>query len=157
MRLSTAVESTTAMLLSALLVSCGVSRTAVPNSSEALTRFVLVIQELPDGEVSYTWQRAVDFELSRYSHQSNASLEDRHVVLAASRPRDCDEELLECMRECMSRPLPRGDGHITSGGRGLGGKEEYCRGRCNQPYLDCKELQELKPQEFTALDGALDW
>lgn len=61
------------------------------------------------------------------------------------------------MRECMSRPLPRGFGHITSGGRGKGGKEEYCNRRCMQPYLDCSKLQELRPQEFTAIDNAVDW
>ena len=60
------------------------------------------------------------------------------------------------MRECMSRPLPRGFGHITSGGRGKGGKEEYCNRRCMQPYLDCSKLQELRPQEFTAIDNAVD-
>jgi hypothetical protein len=26
-----------------------------------------------------------------------------------------------------------------------------------QPYLDCSKLQELKPQEFTAIDNAVDW
>lgn len=46
---------------------------------------------------------------------------------------------------------------MTSGGRGKGGKEEYCNDRCRQPYLDCSELQELQPQEFTALDSAMDW
>jgi hypothetical protein len=73
------------------------------------------------------------------------------------RKRDCDEENRECIRECMSRPLPRGFGHITSGGRGLGGKEEYCNNKCMQPYLDCVKLQELQPQEFTAIDTAVDW
>jgi len=26
-----------------------------------------------------------------------------------------------------------------------------------QPYLDCSELQELKPHEFTATDSAVEW
>lgn len=26
-----------------------------------------------------------------------------------------------------------------------------------QPYLDCKELQERRPQEFSAVDEAVDW
>jgi hypothetical protein len=45
---------------------------------------------------------------------------------------------------------------MTSYG-GKGGKENYCRGRCWQPYLDCQELERLRPQEFTAVDAALDW
>lgn len=57
----------------------------------------------------------------------------------------------------MSRPLSRGFGHITSRDRKKGGKAAYCRDRCRQPYLDCMKLQELKPQEFSAADGAVDW
>ncbi len=26
-----------------------------------------------------------------------------------------------------------------------------------QPYQDCKELERLRPQEFTAVDTAMDW
>ncbi|WP_257457527.1 hypothetical protein [Archangium lipolyticum] len=26
-----------------------------------------------------------------------------------------------------------------------------------QPYIDCKELQERRPQEFSAVDEAIDW
>lgn len=41
--------------------------------------------------------------------------------------------------------------------RGKGSKAEYCRGECWQPYRDCEELQGRKPQEFSALDAAVDW
>src|SRR5687768_5157616 len=71
--------------------------------------------------------------------------------------RDCDEENRQCFRECMSRPLPRGYGHMTSGGRGVGAKKDYCTKQCRQAYLDCSKLQELQPQEFTATDSAVDW
>jgi hypothetical protein len=158
MRANTISKKISAVFLSVLLVSCSTTHYAeTPADDEDLARFVLVMRELPDGQVSYTWQRADEFDLSRITQQTSPKGVDGRVVLAMNQHRDCDEELRECMRECMSRPLPRGFGHITSGGRGKGGKEEYCNGRCRQPYLDCSELQELQPQKFTALDSAMDW
>lgn len=147
----------TASLLSGLLVSCSASRHVAPTSDEELTRFVLLIQELPDGTMTHSWRRAEELDPLQYRPPASSLAVARHIVHAMGRKRDCDEENRECIRECMSRPLPRGFGHITSGGRGRGGKEEYCNDKCMQPYLDCTKLQELEPQEFTAVDEAVDW
>ena len=38
-----------------------------------------------------------------------------------------------------------------------GGKSEFCRKECQQAYDDCRELERLQPQEFTAVDGLMDW
>jgi hypothetical protein len=158
MRTTMISERITAVFLSMLLISCSTTRDAAsPAADEDLARFVLVIRDLPGGQVSYDWQRAGEFDLSRTMEQTSTKGVDGRVVLAMNQQRDCDEELRECMRECMSRPLPRGFGHTTSGRRGKGGKEEYCNDRCMQPYLDCSKLQELQPQKFTAADSAMDW
>jgi hypothetical protein len=157
MRPSMLSEAIIASILGILLASCGTARYVAPPDVADLTGFVLIIREMPDGSVVHTWQRADDVELSRSTLVSGYASSTGHIVLAMSHQRDCDEELKECMRECMSRPLPPGFGHITSGGRGKGGKEEYCSRRCMQPYLDCSKLQELQPQEFTAIDTAVDW
>jgi hypothetical protein len=147
----------TAALLCVLLVSCGTSRHLATPRTEELTRFVLVIRELPDGTVTHSWQHVEEADLAAYSASATPRSASPRIVLAMRHPRDCDEELLECMRECMRRPLPRGSGHITSGNRKKGGKEAYCTSRCQQPYLDCKELEELRPRKFMAVDGAVDW
>jgi hypothetical protein len=144
-------------MLGVLLSSCSTTRHVTPPDIAELSGFVLIIRELHDGSVAHSWQRAEEVELSQATSDIGYPAPTVPIVLAVSHPRDCDEELRECMRECMSRPLPRGFGHITSGGRGKGGKEEYCNRRCLQPYLDCSKLQELKPQEFTAIDTAVDW
>lgn len=151
-----AAKKLIAFLLSLLLGACSAARYPAPGGREELSRFVLVIREELDGQVSFTWRHAESFDFSQYGDPSNAGTGKGRIVLAATRPRDCHAEYLECIEECMRRPLPRGYGHITAG-RGLGGKEEYCRGRCRQPYMDCEELQRLKPQEFSAWDGAVDW
>ncbi|WP_375769933.1 hypothetical protein NR798_03325 [Archangium gephyra] len=36
-------------------------------------------------------------------------------------------------------------------------KEVYCNEQCQPPYLDCEELQGRRPQEHSAVDGAIDW
>jgi hypothetical protein len=45
---------------------------------------------------------------------------------------------------------------MTSNGT-LGAKEAYCRDQCWQPYRDCVEVEKLRPQEFTAIDPAIEW
>jgi hypothetical protein len=160
MKTPTALKKLMASSLAVLLASCSTVREATPVRGERageLTRLVLVLQASADGRVTHTWQLAEEFDLSPYRLQSNALPEEGRIVFVAAHPRDCHAEYLECINECMSRPLPRGYGHITSRG-GRGGKEDYCNRRCMQPYRDCMDLQDLqKPQEFSAVDDAVDW
>jgi hypothetical protein len=150
------VSRVSAALMSALLVSCGTTRPLAPASTKDLTRFVLFIQELPDGTVTHSWRYAEEIDLARYRSLSSLSRTARRIEPVAGWRRDCDEENRECIRKCMDRPLPRGYGHMTSGKK-YGGKENYCTEQCMQPYLDCVELERLHPQEFTATGPALDW
>jgi hypothetical protein len=145
-----------AAALSVLLVSCSATRHTAPASAEELAELVLILNELPDGQVTHSWQRAEDFDLSRYKlHSSNDSPHGR-IVPVAARPRDCDQEMQVCYQNCMRRPLARGYGHVKTP-RKSGGKSEYCRETCWQAYQDCVELQKRQPQEFTAVDGAINW
>ncbi|WP_143101344.1 hypothetical protein [Stigmatella aurantiaca] len=100
MRTLTVSARITAALLSAMLVSCGSSRYTAPAHPEKLSH-------------------AEEVDLSQYSRMAAAA---QHIVLTMGRKRDCDEENRECIRECMSRPLPQGFGHIASGRKGRGGK-----------------------------------
>jgi hypothetical protein len=138
-------------------MACGATRHVAPANASELTRFVLFIRELPDGTVTHSWQRAEEVNLAEYRALSRSRSRARNFLPVVARPRDCDEENRECFNKCMSRPLPRGYGHITAGRGGNGGKEEHCDRECRQPYLDCIELQRLKPQEFAAIDSAVDW
>jgi hypothetical protein len=115
-----------------------------------------MINELPDGQVTHSWQRAEDFDLSLYKLHSDNDSSYGHIVPVAARPRDCDQELQDCYQDCMRRPLAPGYGHVKTPRKG-GGKSEYCRDKCWQAYQDCVELQKLQPLEFTAVDGAVDW
>ena len=56
----------------------------------------------------------------------------------------------------MNRPLPPGYEGVLSP-RKRGGKSEFCRDECRQAYVDCLELEQLQPQEFSAPGEAIDW
>jgi hypothetical protein len=142
-----------------LLMSCSTTRYTATPAVEELTRYVLVIQESLAGRVTHDWRRAEEFDLSRYGYPSSAreTTYGRIVLASKSYQRDCDEENRQCIKMCMSRPLPRGFGHTTSGGRGKGGKLEWCTTQCQQAYDDCREVEGRQRQEFSAVDEAVDW
>jgi hypothetical protein len=151
-------ERLLASLLGVLLVSCSATRYGTAPAIEELDRYVLVIQESPDGQVTHDWRHAEEFDLSRYRYlSSNQGTTYGRIVRVSGGQRDCDAEHRECIRMCMSRPLPRGFGHIRAGGRGNGGKERWCHEQCLQPYRDCQELEGRTLQEFSAVDEAIDW
>ncbi|HYO65839.1 MAG TPA: hypothetical protein VEU33_07140 [Archangium sp.] len=148
-----------APLLCVLLVSCSATRHGTAPATEELTHYVLVIQESPGGQVTHDWRHAEEFDLSRYSYPSraHATTYGRIVRVAKTYQRDCDAENDQCIKMCMSRPLPQGFGHIRSGGRKMGGKDKWCREQCQQAYDDCREVEGRQRQEFSAVDEAVDW
>lgn len=139
-----------------LLISCGAVRHTAPADTGALSHFVLIIKELPDGQVTHDWQRAEGIELSHHGHGSSSHIAPGSIVLVSGRQRDCDQELVDCHRECMKRPVPP-EYNQYEYNRGLGGRADYCNKQCMPAYLDCKELEKLRPQEFSAIDTAVEW
>lgn len=148
-----------ASTLSVLLVSCGTTRSTIAPAAEELTRYVLVLEEAPGGQVTEHWRHAEEFDLSWYRLPSSAreSTYGRIVRVTKTYQRDCDAEFDDCVDNCVARPLPRGFGHITTRGRGMGGKKQWCREQCQQAYDDCRELEGRQRQEFSAIDDAVDW
>jgi hypothetical protein len=62
---STSFAKLSALLLSVLVLSCNASRQLVPANADELTRLVLLLREMPDGQISHSWHHAEDFDLSR--------------------------------------------------------------------------------------------
>jgi hypothetical protein len=54
----------------------------------------------------------------------------------------------------MKSRFPSHLSHIT---RGDGGKKAYCTTKCLLEYQDCLKLQNARPLEFHAADGAVEW
>ena len=141
--------------LGLILVSCSATRNLPSPSTETISLHVLILREAPDGHVTHEWRSAEDIDLPQYPGPSSPHGFDGRIVRVAW-TRDCEQELHDCYRECMSRPLAPHDRHRTAV-RGKGGKAEYCNERCLRPYNDCCRLRDLETQKFTEVDSALDW
>jgi hypothetical protein len=156
MKASTSPGKFIAASLCVLLVSCSTAHRTVPARAEALSRLVLIIKESSDGQLTHDWRRAEAIDLSTYRPRSSPLGASGRIVLVTNSHRDCDQELIDCHRDCMKRPVPP-DYNQYEHNRGLGGRADYCNRQCLQPYLDCKELEKLRPQEFSTKDAAVDW
>lgn len=139
-----------------LLVSCSSTRYAAPSNAD-LTHLVLVIRELPDGEVSHSWQRAEDFDLSRFRYQSSPEGLAGRIVLATSQQDDCYAQYLECYYQCRKTPVPPDFDHYLHDFGPAAGHERYCSEKCMRKYTDCLRAQGRRQQEFTAVNDAVDW
>ncbi|WP_227027539.1 hypothetical protein [Corallococcus soli] len=113
---------------------------------------MLLLRESPDGSFTQEWRPAQPSELARYVQVEQG----RRIVRTARSVRDCDAENIECVRRCMNTPLPRGYGHVRLP-RGAGGKHAYCEKQCQQPYLDCTELEERQSQKISSVEAASAW
>jgi hypothetical protein len=145
-----------AVSLGLLLVSCGATRHVVPDPTGArdLSKYVLVIERAPDGQVAHAWKPVQDFDVSAYSHLLHPR-GSQGRILQATFTRDCEEERDACESRCLAGLRGRDWSHMRAGS-----KKEHCRQVCMQPYLDCcrlKEQAERQVVEFHAIDEAVDW
>lgn len=142
------------MGLALLLASCGSTRHAAPPRAEDLFDFVLIIEETPDGQLRHSWQHAGQFDLSQYDLRANTHGTVGRILHASSRPRDCDQEHIDCYQNCMKRRLPSSLNHIKHAD---GSKSRHCAQECLAQYQDCLKLQRAQALEFTGTDTAVDW
>jgi hypothetical protein len=140
--------------LALLLASCGSTRHTASPPAEELADYVLIIRNESDGQVSHSWQRATDIELPRYGQPFSNSGAVGSIVLASRRPRDCDQEQIDCVQACMRRRLPSTHSHIR---REDGGKRRFCARECLIEYMECLDLQKLQALQFNTVDSAVDW
>ncbi|WP_245591836.1 hypothetical protein [Cystobacter fuscus] len=144
-----------ALSLCVLLLSCGATRhvTPAPRDARELVKHVLVVERGPDGRMTHSWKPIEAFRVQYQYLADSRDLQSR--VIQVSFNRDCEEELVACERMCLAGLRGRHWSHMTSGA-----KNEHCRLKCLQPYLDCNRLKELaegKAVKFHALDDAIDW
>lgn len=144
--------------LSLLFLSCSATVYVPPGPSGAadLSRYVLIIQEAPDGRVSHPWQRLSDFDLSRYPYLASHSHLEAPVI-RASFNRDCEAERDACEVMCKASLKGRHWTHASAGS-----KDAMCRERCMPAYQDCCKLREMVEAgklrvNFAVVDSAIDW
>ncbi|MFY0530434.1 hypothetical protein ACN28I_47110 [Archangium gephyra] len=158
MDIRTACQRLMASSLSLLILSCSATMYAPPGPSGSadLSRYVLIIQEAPDGRVSHAWRRLSDFDLFSYPElASPARLEA--PVLHASFNRDCEAERDRCEEMCKASLKGRHWTHASGGS-----KDAICRERCMPAYQDCCKLREMAEGSklrisFPVVGSAIDW
>ncbi|HYO60231.1 hypothetical protein [Archangium sp.] len=137
-----------------LLVSCSATRSSLPSptSVQELSRFVLVIKEMPDGQVTHAWEPLSSFDLSKYSYRASSSTVEGPIVRAAW-TRNCEDESNACEEMCMKSLRGRNWSHANRGS-----KARICRDRCRPAYNDCCRLRDqAEALKFPTVDKAIDW
>lgn len=74
-----------ASILSLLIVSCSSARQmpVALEGTDDLTHSVLIIEELPDGQVAHSWQPLEEFDFSRYPSLPSRQRVTGEVIPAA--------------------------------------------------------------------------
>lgn len=166
MKMSFAQRRIGSALLCLLLVSCSATRHSIPapTSAQELARYVLVIEETPDGQVNHTWKPLKDFDLTKYpSHASQSGLEGRLVRVATSSPH-CEARLKSCIDLCTSSPRPipiEGARYPSYLGSWAKNRGRWCESTCTNFYQMCLNGRgpwaEQQAREFTQVDIAVEW
>lgn len=149
--------SAVALMLLGLLTACARQpiRPEIKTSSggpQTVPDSVLVLRFLPSGQVEQSWQPAFTWSREINSIKSTASLDMGRIVFVSRRPRDCDQEQIDCHRDCMKRKPP-----YPSGPKRSFRHVNYCDNKCRELYDDCLKAEGLAPLKFQALDQAADW
>ena len=140
-----------------LLLSCGGSiRSVLPPMPEELPKLALVIQEAPDGQVVHSWRPATEFqeELQNLSFSVRSNTPSGGIVFVSGRRRDCDQEQIDCHRNCMRRKLPAPNNYIP---RGHPRHNKICREGCLRAYIDCVDAEKARALRFSGVQGAVEW
>lgn len=143
-----------ALSLGFLLVSCSATRYSIPGTagSHGLSRYVLVIKETPDAQITHSWEPVSSLDLSKYPYRAINSDVQGHIVRVAW-TRNCEDEFDACVKMCMSSLRGPNWSHANRGS-----KAAICRDRCRPAYNDCSQLRDqAEALRFPIIDNAVDW
>lgn len=162
MRTGTVSRWLSPLVLGLVFVSCSATQPRVmgPAGPQELTRYVLVIEELPDGRAEHVWKPLRDIDLEPYRGLLSAARAAGRFTPVVWQ-RNCDEELKKCIGQCMGSAMGENWDHLTQPpSRKLGGKHAECRKRCWPLYEDCNKQNaedSAKAAEFPTTEKAIDW
>lgn len=150
-----------------LLASCSAPRNTLqgPAGPHELARYVLLIEETSDDEVTHSWTPASDFDLTKYPHRtSRLSNLDERFVPVATHTSHCVGRLRACIDMCTSSPSPipiEWEEYPSYRGSWVRNRGTWCQSTCTKFYQMCitgrGPWAEPLAQEFTTIDSAVDW
>ena len=138
-----------------------------PTGPQDLGRFVLIIQEMPDGRLMHAWKPLKDFDLKQYQYlfgtagiggaikRTSTSMSDEQIGDA------CIEVWERCMKRCKASPLPPHADHYIAGRKSVrAALDAYCTDECRKESDDCRrklKRQTAEAVELGATGEAVDW
>jgi hypothetical protein len=151
-----------------LLVSCNATRpmaaTPGPSGAHDLARYVLIVQETPDG-VAHDWRPLKDVDLAKFPYAVRAmSTNRRFVRVSSGLEKYCSGRRTQCEADCLSSSRPMRVGHLrypTYRGPWRINKGWWCSHACGQLEDMCNrgmgEWAEEFAAEFDTIEPAVDW
>jgi hypothetical protein len=161
MSTSTVPRRFLASSLCLILTACSATRNAppAPSGPESLGRYVLIIQEGPEGQVSHSWQPRSGFNLDPNARAYTANHGDfgGRIIRTGALDDQCELVYRECMDRCESTRMPSEFNHYVSRYGRSRGKRIYCEEKCQEERARCYKYDGQMPVRFTAIDEAVDW
>lgn len=159
-----------AVSLVLMLVSCGATRptSTGPVGSQDLARYVLIIEQTPDGQVAHAWKRVRDVDLTMYQYPMKPRSLDGLLQRASNTPMTdsqigeaCYEVYERCMSRCLASPLPPHANHYLASRKSMkAALHAFCMDECARERDACRKQLERKAREsleFRNVDQAVDW
>jgi hypothetical protein len=150
-----------------LLFSCSATQHTFqgPAGPHELTRYVLLIEETSDGQVTHSWRPVSSFDLTKYPYSaSSLGNRDGRFVLVATNISHCDVKQEACIKMCTSSPRPipiEWEEYPTYQGSWARNRGHWCQSTCTKFYQMCIKGKgpwaEPSAREFTTMDSAVDW
>lgn len=167
MRSISAAHRVMAMGLALLWASCSVTRhseAASPGPHE-LTRYALVVEAAPDGQVTHSWKPVEALNLKSLQHSLGARRPPPGIVpVSTDRRAYCEGRRKQCEDDCLASRSPIPVGHLlypSYKGPWRNNKGWWCRESCFQLSDMCNrgmgDWAEEYAAEFDAIDPAVDW
>ncbi|WP_233261319.1 hypothetical protein [Vitiosangium sp. GDMCC 1.1324] len=171
MTTSTFPQKLMASSLSLLLVSCSATRPMVvaqgPTGPHDLAKYALLIQEMPDGQVTHDWKPLKDIDLTKFQYALRAMSSNQGIVRVSETGLEayCEGRRKQCEQDCLASRRPFRVGHLvyddvkTTPWREA--KWRWCSTSCLEQAVTCNKGRgswaEEYAAEFNAIEPAVDW
>lgn len=168
MRTASVARRTMAVSLAILLGSCNATRSSTtgPRNSRDLSKYAIVFDQQPDGQVTHAWIPLKEFDLSKFQQALSMVNTRPNIVRVSSSGLNeyCDGRHDQCVNDCLksSRPFVIGGRKYmdTQAQPWRIARNWWCPGNCMEEMIRCKKGHgEWAEQyvEFDAIDPAIDW
>lgn len=167
MRTVDVAQKVLATSLAFIVASCSGARhvAAGPESPRELARYVLIVEEARDGQVTHEWKPIEAFDLTDFQLSQRAARPARGIVPASTdRSAYCEARRQQCEASCLasSRPIPVGHLRYPAyRGPWSTNKGWWCEQSCIKLSEMCLrgmgEWAEDFAAEFSAIEPAVDW